>query len=93
MAAEESPVDPNLESEEKEALQYWGYLLKDDKCGTEMLNRLLEGIAKYIVCAKPFRRGERWSYHMSDYHLRTGRLSGPESLATRGILPRCRRQL
>lgn len=39
------------ESQDKEALQYWGYLLQEDKCGTEKLNRLLAGIAQYIVRA------------------------------------------
>lgn len=37
------------ESQDKEAIQYWGYLLKDDKCGTELLNRLLTGLARHIV--------------------------------------------
>lgn len=41
----------------KEAQQFWGYLFKDDKCGTELLNRLLEGIAAYVVSAlQPFAR-------------------------------------
>ncbi|KAF1981930.1 hypothetical protein K402DRAFT_341399 [Aulographum hederae CBS 113979] len=34
--------------EHKEALQYWGYLFKADKCGTDLFNRLLAGIANYI---------------------------------------------
>jgi hypothetical protein len=33
----------------KEALEYWGYLLKPDKCGVELFNRLLTGIANFIV--------------------------------------------
>ncbi|KAF2815935.1 uncharacterized protein BDZ99DRAFT_376005, partial [Mytilinidion resinicola] len=32
----------------KEAQQYWGYLLKPDKCGTDLFNRLLEGTANFI---------------------------------------------
>ena len=40
------PVD----TEKKEAYQYWGYLFKSDKCGTDLLNRLLVGIAGFIVC-------------------------------------------
>ncbi|QDS70310.1 hypothetical protein FKW77_008253 [Venturia effusa] len=54
-----SPVDdmppspdtpqPQPTSEEREALQYWGFLVKKDKCGTELLNRLLSGIARYIA--------------------------------------------
>ncbi|KAJ9662139.1 hypothetical protein H2201_006247 [Coniosporium apollinis] len=38
------PVD----AQAKEAFQYWGYLFKPDKCGTELLNRLLAGIADFI---------------------------------------------
>ncbi|KAF2737670.1 hypothetical protein EJ04DRAFT_430439 [Polyplosphaeria fusca] len=33
---------------QKEAYQYWGYMIKDDKCGTEKLDRLLRGIADVI---------------------------------------------
>ncbi|KAF2090052.1 hypothetical protein K490DRAFT_35850, partial [Saccharata proteae CBS 121410] len=32
----------------REALEYWGYLFRNDKCGTELLNKLLAGIANYI---------------------------------------------
>ncbi|KAF1952859.1 hypothetical protein CC80DRAFT_362090, partial [Byssothecium circinans] len=32
----------------KEAYDFWGYLIKPDKCGTELFNRLLEGIAEVI---------------------------------------------
>ncbi|KAL9077867.1 MAG: hypothetical protein Q9157_003198 [Trypethelium eluteriae] len=38
------------EQETQEAQQYWGYLVKQDKCGTDLLNRLLRGIANHIVC-------------------------------------------
>lgn len=48
-----SPVDEQdmaaKRAEDKEALQYWGYLVQADKCGTEKLNGLLAGIAHYIV--------------------------------------------
>lgn len=33
----------------KEALEHWGYLFQKDKCGTDMLNRLLSGIFNFIV--------------------------------------------
>ena len=36
----------------KEAYQYWGYLIKEDKCGTERLNRLLRGLGGVIVSAR-----------------------------------------
>ncbi|CBX91269.1 hypothetical protein LEMA_P067770.1 [Plenodomus lingam JN3] len=32
----------------REAYQYWGYLFKEDKCGTPLLDRLLKGIAETI---------------------------------------------
>ncbi|KAI9692516.1 MAG: hypothetical protein M1822_006747 [Bathelium mastoideum] len=34
--------------EAREAQQYWDYLVKEDKCGTDLLNRLLRGIANHI---------------------------------------------
>ena len=34
----------------KEAFDYWGYLIKHDKSGTETFDRLLKGIATFIVC-------------------------------------------
>lgn len=39
----------NDEAAQREAYDYWGYLLKADKCGTAMLDRLLKGIAEVIV--------------------------------------------
>jgi hypothetical protein len=33
----------------REAYDYWGYLFKEDKCGTDLLDRLLKGIANVIV--------------------------------------------
>lgn len=48
-----SPVEeqdtPAKRAENKEALQYWGYLVQPNKCGTDKLNGLLTGIAHYIV--------------------------------------------
>ncbi len=44
-----APVPTDTET--KEAMEFWGYLFKSDKCGTEMLNRLLRGIAIHVVCA------------------------------------------
>ena len=37
------------EAAQREAYDYWGYLLKPDKCGTAKLDRLLKGIANLIV--------------------------------------------
>jgi len=44
----QSPPPPD-NAETREAMEYWGYLFKPDKCGTEKLNRLLFGIAQCIV--------------------------------------------
>ncbi|KAL5118582.1 hypothetical protein ACEQ8H_003433 [Pleosporales sp. CAS-2024a] len=38
----------NLDATQREAYEYWGYLLKADKCGTPILDRLLKGIADVI---------------------------------------------
>ncbi|KAH8719145.1 hypothetical protein GQ44DRAFT_712601 [Phaeosphaeriaceae sp. PMI808] len=38
----------NADATHREAYQYWGYLLKKDKCGTPLLDRLLKGIAQVI---------------------------------------------
>ncbi|KAF2095595.1 hypothetical protein NA57DRAFT_44723, partial [Rhizodiscina lignyota] len=45
-AQEASPAP--TETETREAMEFWGYLFKPDKCGTDMLNNLLRGIAIYI---------------------------------------------
>jgi hypothetical protein len=37
--------------EDQEAFQYWGNMVKPDKCGSDKLNSLLAGIAHYIVSA------------------------------------------
>ncbi|KAF2822409.1 hypothetical protein CC86DRAFT_329941 [Ophiobolus disseminans] len=46
----------NLDATHREAYEYWGYLLKPDKCGTPLLDRLLKGIAHVI--SKKFEPGE-----------------------------------
>lgn len=48
---EEQPAEraASDEAAQREAYDYWGYLLKTDKCGTPMLDRLLKGIADVIV--------------------------------------------
>ncbi|EOA86536.1 uncharacterized protein SETTUDRAFT_30869 [Exserohilum turcica Et28A] len=38
----------NADAAHREAYDYWGYLLKEDKCGTPKLDRLLKGIADVI---------------------------------------------
>lgn len=39
----------NADAAQKEACDYWGYLIKSDKCGTDLFDRLLKGIAEVIV--------------------------------------------
>lgn len=46
----------NADATQREAYEYWGYLLKSDKCGTPMLDRLLKGIAEVIVSGGSSRR-------------------------------------
>lgn len=40
---------PNVDAAQREAFQYWEYMIKKDKCGTEKFDRLLKGIAAVIV--------------------------------------------
>lgn len=42
----------NAEAAHKEAQDYWGYLIKPDKCGTGLFDRLLKGIADVIVSGR-----------------------------------------
>jgi hypothetical protein len=42
-------ASPQSEAEQKEAFQYWGYLFKQDRTGTDMLKNLLRGIHQTIV--------------------------------------------
>lgn len=44
----------NADAAQREAKDYWGYLIKPDKCGTELFNRLLRGIAGVIVSGRPW---------------------------------------
>lgn len=40
----ESPQNANETAEEREAFEYWGYLFKSDKTGTDKLKSLLRGL-------------------------------------------------
>ncbi|EOD48497.1 hypothetical protein GTA08_BOTSDO11874 [Neofusicoccum parvum] len=40
---------PSPDAAAKEAQQFWGFLFRPDKCGTDLLNRLLEGVAVYVA--------------------------------------------
>lgn len=46
---ERAAMKAHADATEREACQFWGYLLRDDKTGTEKLDRLLRGIAEVIV--------------------------------------------
>ena len=47
----------NTEATQREAAEYWGYLLQPDKCGTPLLDRLLKGIAEVIVSWAQLQHG------------------------------------
>ncbi|KAF2186387.1 hypothetical protein K469DRAFT_631253 [Zopfia rhizophila CBS 207.26] len=47
-AQQTNAANVNATAAHKEALEYWGYLIKPDKCGTPTLDRLLMGIAEVI---------------------------------------------
>jgi hypothetical protein len=50
-AAQESPADQHEHDiENKEAFQYWGYLFKPDKTGSDKLKGLLRGLKDVMVC-------------------------------------------
>lgn len=59
-ATEEPPIaereresradDHEREIEEHEAYEYWGYLFKPDKTGTDKLKSLLRGLKDVMVC-------------------------------------------
>ncbi|KAF9732326.1 hypothetical protein PMIN04_003140 [Paraphaeosphaeria minitans] len=62
MASDTSDASPgahtahNADAAHKEAHDYWGYLIKSDKCGTALFDRLLKGIAEVI--SKTFEPSE-----------------------------------
>ena len=39
--------------EQREAYEYWGYLFKPDKTGTDKLKSLLRGLKNLMVCSLP----------------------------------------
>lgn len=47
--ASSSSSSPAADAAQREATDYYGYLIKKDKSGTDTFNRLLKGIAKVIV--------------------------------------------
>lgn len=49
MSTEKQENNANADAAQKEAAHYWGYLIKNDKCGTPKFDRLLKGIAAMIV--------------------------------------------
>jgi len=51
---ESKDTDAQQRVERREAMQYWGYLVKPNKCGSVKLDRLLAGIATYIVSSKAY---------------------------------------
>ncbi|KAL1635284.1 hypothetical protein SLS58_010321 [Diplodia intermedia] len=55
--ADNSSTSPDAAT--KEAQQFWGYLFRPDKRGTDLLNRLLAGIAIYVVRPRPLLAAHR----------------------------------
>lgn len=48
--------DHERETEEHEAYEYWGYLFKPDKTGTDKLKSLLRGLKDVMVCHRQCER-------------------------------------
>ena len=51
--AQETPDQHEQNVETHEAYQYWGYLFKPDKTGTDKLKSLLRGLKDLIVSTAP----------------------------------------
>lgn len=53
-AQQEKPDEHEKDVEQREAYEYWGYLFKPDKTGTDKLKSLLRGLKDLIVrtCAE-----------------------------------------
>ena len=47
---------PEQDAAQKEAHEYWGYMFKPDKTGTDKLKNLLRGLHHIIVCMLCLRR-------------------------------------
>ena len=59
-AQESNTTQNGNDAESREALQYWGYLFKPDKTGTDKLKSLLRGLKELMVCnAHTFETSER----------------------------------
>jgi hypothetical protein len=88
----------NMDATQREAYEYWGYLLKSDKCGTELLDRLLKGIAGVIVSRGELHKhlavGDSSADHVTVEHpVRAQRLARSHTVANRSLVSRRRRQL
>lgn len=49
MEAEERAEQREIDDEEREAFQHWGYLFQADKTGTDQLKKLLRGLKDAMV--------------------------------------------
>lgn len=92
----------NADATHREAYEYWGYLLKSDKCGTPLLDRLLKGIAEVIVscgATKAICVVVVELEHVGadgatvEQAVRAQRLARPHAVADCSMVPRCRRRL
>jgi hypothetical protein len=88
----------NIDATHREAYEYWGYLLKSDKCGTPLLDRLLKGIAELIVSCKEHRAHVEVEDCSADHstierQVRAQRIARSHSVANCSLVSRRRRQL
>lgn len=92
---------PAPEAEQKEAEQYWGYLIKSDRTGSDKLKNLLRGLHGLIVSHdQTFAPATTWrgqTIHAdrvaAEYRVRPVRLIRLDSGPTRSLLSRLQRQL
>jgi hypothetical protein len=88
----------NIDATHREAYEYWGYLLKSDKCGTPLLDRLLKGIAELIVSCEEHQAYVIVQNPIADdspveQQVRTQRFPRHYTFANSSLVSRHRRQL
>jgi hypothetical protein len=76
----------NADATHREACEYWGYLLKPDKCGTARLDCLLKGIAETIVSGGDGEAHVMWESPSADdatveQQVRARRVARPHAFA------------
>ena len=59
-AHEEEVEQHEQEVEDKEAYEYWGFMFKNDKTGTDKLKALLRGLKDVMVKTLRCSNAQRW---------------------------------